>query len=288
MAQNQGMRFSYSMLSSWRRCRFRWYLQYIEGYITPTSLGQARGTCGHTALAYWYMRAKRGKKAGQRAIGVAWDKWQSIWEDDGPDPKEFALLEEALTRYFDWAKANDDWNMVTAEFHFDNPLGEFRLQGYIDGIVRKQDHVWLLENKFQKQARTAHLDLDAQVGVYMIGASLSGYKPVGVIYNIVRIGSGPTALKCPVERRFLYRSAEGLNAKIQEIHSQMKEMDQFKRQGGEIYRNETQNCNWDCGFYNVCLAMNEAGDVGDTLKGYEVRPFEERRKDGKKKSKNKK
>jgi hypothetical protein len=85
------------------------------------------------------------------------------------------------------------------------------------------------------------------------------------LYNIIRIGDGPTAKREPVVRRQVYRNDEGLSYKYYELLSQMKEMHIFAQKGGEIYRNETKDCSWDCHLYDVCLTLTDVGEADSQI-----------------------
>lgn len=253
MAAKDRINHSYTSLADWRRCRLRFYLSHVEGYEAPQSPGQARGFAGHRALAVYYTsQIKNRKKRIQAAMDAAAEVYQF---EEG-----FEMLESALSRYWDWCPDQDKgWQPITTEYRFEVKLGDVWLVGFIDMVIRWQGNIWLVENKFNQRVETAHLDMDQQVSTYMIGASLSGYSPIGVIYNIVRMGDGPTAIREPVVRKPLYRNPEGLSVKVNEIVAQAAEVEKFMRRGGTIYRNETKDCAWDCAFFKYCLALTDNG-----------------------------
>lgn len=247
--------FSHSSLATWRRCRYKFYLGYKERLVGPPSIGQARGTAGHRALAYWY----KNNKEDEPALQLAFDTFHGELLGDY-DYSEFEILEDALVRYFNWGRERDKWVFLEEEKEFDIPLSEStNLVGFIDGIVEMPNGIWILENKFNKQVSTRHLDLDPQVSIYMFAARAMGYKPQGVMYNIIRMSGGPTAEREPAVRTLVYRNPEGLAFKKQEILVQAEEMRRFILEGGAVYRNETKDCHWDCPFYKVCLGITDDG-----------------------------
>lgn len=145
----------------------------------------------------------------------------------------------------------------------------------MDGIVKDKIGEWILENKFLKQVSTSHLVTDPQVSYYMIAARLSGHKVLGVLYNMVRVGDGPTAKKEPVVRKQVYRNLEGLYYKYEELLRQFADMqkfiDKYSLEGGAIpYRNETKDCSWDCAYYPTCLALVDEGDIIEALEVLEA------------------
>jgi len=68
------------------------------------------------------------------------------------------------------------------------PVGNAFLGGRIDGIVEINSQPWVLERKttYAVDAQyMAKLPLDLQISTYMIGAKALGYRPAGVLYDIV-------------------------------------------------------------------------------------------------------
>jgi hypothetical protein len=168
----------------------------------------------------------------------------------------------------------DKFQLVGSEVEFNLALpGGNILNGFIDGILTLNGRNWLLENKFMKQASIKHVDLDAQVSIYMLAAYALGYNPVGTLYNVVRMSDGPTAEKEPVLRAYVYRNAEGLRTIQKEILEQMEEMEEFHQGKLRVFRNPTKDCSWDCQFYKVCLDMNDCGSPDATLKTYLVKDY---------------
>lgn len=260
--------FSHSMLAAWRRCRYRFELLYKDGYVSRQSVGQARGSAGHAALAYYY----KNDRDITLAIQEAWESYVEVLGEPA-DMEDWDLLESALIRYDVWAKQNDSFTVTDTEQHFELQFPNGKFQGFIDGVVEHAGRTWILEHKFNKRVETGHLDIDPQVSAYMLAAYLLGYKPMGVMYNIIRVSSGPTAIKEPVVRKFVYRNPEGLNYFAGEIDQQMIEINRHLAEGGYNYRNMTSDCSWDCPFYNVCLSLNDSGDGSAVLERMERRPF---------------
>lgn len=257
--------FSHSMLSTYRRCKYRFHLTYREAYIAPSSPGQFRGSAGHKALEVYYS----GDRNMQIAVQAAWDHWFEKLGDIPPD-EDWAMLESALYRYGEWAVKNDKFEVQQTEFHFDIPLTDrYNLQGYIDGVVKIGKGIWLLEHKFNKRVSTKHLDLDPQVSVYMLAAAILGLDPQGVFYNIIRMGDGPTALNDPVVRTMVYRNPEGLSYFFDETTELMEEVDAFLSGKGAVYRNMNADCSWDCAFTNVCLSLNDVGSANSVLNTFQ-------------------
>jgi hypothetical protein len=233
--------------------------------MQPKGLGLIRGTAGHEALASWYKEQDQVK-----ATEVAIEAWEG--DKDSKDLKE---LLQTLARYFEYSLKNDySFEVIETEQKFLLDIGEGQqLTGFIDGVVKYQDQIWLLEHKFNKRVETRHLDLDMQVSIYLLAAQLLGYDPAGVMYNVVRVGTKGKALTEPVVRSFVYRNKEGLRAVNGELIFQMQEVERYLEEGGAVYRNTTRDCSWDCGFHKVCLSINDTGEAQSILDTYERKEY---------------
>lgn len=259
---------SHSRLATWRRCRYKFDLTYRRKYKPKNkSQGLLRGSVGHFVLEQYY------KPESKWTFPQDTEEVMELWEDkEGVELEDKTWDEayDALMRYFTFAEENDNWEHLETELKFKIPIATdspLQLMGYIDGIVKEKGsgRVWLLEHKFQKMVSTKHLQMDQQVSIYMMVAKILGYDPAGVIYNMIRIGSGPTALREPVVREHVYRNPEGLVAIFRDLKLQAEEAYEFLTKGGRIYRNSTSNCHWDCQFYRVCLSINDTGDAQSVL-----------------------
>lgn len=262
MTDSEERHFSHSSLATWRRCKARYKWTYVDNYTTPPSVGQTRGSAGHAALAEWY-RTFNVDLAIEKAAAIYNEREIKTGENLMED---WDLLELILKRYFRWSEENDEFDKVIAlEQKFEFQLNGHTVIGYIDGVVQSGESLWLLENKFNKKVDTKALDIDAQVSLYMLACYKLGIDVRGVLYNIVRVAEGGIAAKEPVVRRKVYRNQEGLAMIEAETAVQLAEMSAYHKKNWPVYRNPTSNCSWDCGFYGVCLAINDDGDINTAL-----------------------
>lgn len=247
---------------------------------TPSSVGQARGTIGHAALGLWYsnMGKMEEKERDEASIKLAGSMLIDVEKArDESMQEEWELLQIILQRYFDWARAHDNFSEVIAiEHKFEIEIDGIPLIGYIDGIVRINKSIWLLEHKFNKQVRTSHIDLDPQMSIYLMAARKEGINATGVLYNVVRVAEKGIAATQPVERRQVFRNQEGLEFVEQELSIQMQEMKAAHEAGSipYLYRSQTSECSWDCSFYDCCLLINDCGDASPLLKKFPVKDYE--------------
>lgn len=255
------MNHSHTSLSTWRRCKFQFYMKYKLGIYPRSSVGQNRGSAGHKALETYYSDPERDPV---KAIEAAWQDYSSGGEVTNRE--DWDLLERVLGRYFEWVSVEnrDNFEVVETELRFELEIGNYPFVGVIDGVVKdRSDKVWFLEHKFNKRVSTSHLDYDPQVSNYMLAGHLMGLDPIGVIYNIVRVGDGPTAIKEPVVRKRVFRNTEGLAYYASELLSQIEEIEAFLKEETTVppYRNLTSDCSWQCSFLNSCLEINDSGNV---------------------------
>jgi RecB family exonuclease len=257
-------KFSHSSLKTFRRCRYRYFLHYVQNYDPLPSKGLVRGSVGHAALGEFYKKINLPQEERvELALKAASDE---LFKYDEEFQEEWDFMDLILRRYFDWASINDPFSEVIGiEEKFELTLGKHTLIGYIDGIVASRGSNWLLESKFLSQVSTKSLPLDPQVSIYLLAARKLGYNPRGVYYNIVRMAKGGIAEREPVVRMPVFRNNEGLKVIERELIAQMDEMQDFHDGMQIIYRNTIGDCSWDCGFYDVCLSLNDDGTSQSVL-----------------------
>jgi hypothetical protein len=262
------MNLSHTSMADYRRCKVRFYWKYMKNYDPLPSEGLRRGSIGHAALAEWYRSKDR-----EKAIQIASDKlfeFENILSADLSS--EWDLISIILDRYFDWSLKNDRFKCLEIEKKYSFELDGLPAVFIIDGIVEDMGNLWVLEHKFVKKAYLSHIDLDMQLSIYIYAARKLGYPVTGAIYNVIRVGAGGIAEKEPVLRKLVYRNPEGMEVIEKELQVQAREIKEFlDNEGNPLYRNPTKDCSWDCGFYRVCLSVNDNGDADCVLRTYPVR-----------------
>lgn len=255
------MRVSHSMTQTWRRCRHKFYLHYIEGWRAKhKARGLALGSMGHMALAEWYSSFDAAK-----ALAVA-EK-----ESEDPEGEDFQLLKLVLERYFAWDLLQGDISGELShgitELEFNIPIGlGHTIYGFIDRVFERLDKtLWVMEHKFNKSASVQHLALDPQISIYIAAARRLGYAVNGVLFNVIRMSDGPTARKEPALRDFAFRSELQGEAILEDLGIQAEEILEFTLlnpilQARKAYRNPTKDCSWDCPFYRACQIAMEGED----------------------------
>ena len=258
------IRISHTRAGCWRSCRRKYYWSYVRGLRSPaTSPAMELGRVGHLVLQSYYLNMNE-----EKAMEVLEDPKNEI------DEATYEHAYELLPRYFDACRSLDNFKVMATEKWFDLPLGGergHRLIGIVDGLLQRNDgSMWLLEHKFSGRISTKHLDIDPQTSIYVLAAKSLEWDVKGVLFNIIRTGTGPTAKREPIVRAYAYRPPSSTNLMSEELLQQAREMQRFEdiedpaSQQRVAYRNPGQSCNW-CPFYRVCLEYQDGGDVETML-----------------------
>jgi hypothetical protein len=188
-----------------KTCRRLWKYAYKENLKLPedplNALWIGRGV--HAGLATYY-------RGGDPLAGFhIWlDKKLPPHKRDALDEESWRKLQEIitlsetmLTNYKTFAERNDAFEVVAVETPLSVlvPGTKARLQGTLDLLIRKNNHLWVFDHKtcasFVDQQ---HLDIDDQMTAYQwLVWKTCGEQPAGAIYNELRkkIPATPYLLK---------------------------------------------------------------------------------------------
>ena len=183
--------------------------------------------------------------------------------------------------------------------------------GTFDGVYRNlwDGSIWLMEHKTAKTISTRHLPLDDQAGSYWAVASKilqdrgilrKGDRIEGIMYNFLRKAmpdvrpqndegkylnkNGSVSKNQPSPlfvREPVYRDRRERAAQLRRIQDEALEMEDARKQPDRIIKNPTQDCSWDCAFYDLCLLHDKGGDDWEDYRDvmFEVRdPYADHRK----------
>lgn len=193
-----------------------------------------------------------------RFDGIVKDSMGHYWVLEHKTAKTFGdwdaklPLDEQITSYI-WA----------AEYLYDIPV-----EGVIYNGLRKKAPVippLLKSGKGLSQNKS----MDTTFEVYMHEIIRHGFDPKDYegILNILRAKGNKF-----FRREFVRRTPQEIESMKEQIFYEACDMLQVEH----FYANPTRDCSWDCDFYNVCVMMQNKGDVEPLLEDmYEKRQAEE-------------
>lgn len=232
--------YSNNSTSTFRRCKYKYYLSYGNekiGVASEKGPGLKMGSAGHMALKAFY---------SGKPIKVAMDwAYESFSPSNEAEDKKFEALKTVLKNYWPIAKT-DRWKIIEVEKKVE--IG--RYQGIFDLIITNPNgKIWIVDHKFKRSHSVRHLDMDTQVSFYLMLARMLGIEAQGLLYNIIPTDGGKD--RYPV-RKLVSRSPWYLDNFQKDLEVQIKEMDTFYTTPTP-YRSSTDACEWDCQFYDFCL-----------------------------------
>jgi hypothetical protein len=261
---------SYSQLQTWRRCKRRWYLGYVEKLekTTPTN-ALWLGVGVHEALDQYYASNPRDVAV----LHKAFDEWAFAQKDEVEKQiaglaqeaqikldlqKNYELGIDILDNYAAFAPANDAFDVIATEAMFEVPIGaEIRMydadngtigtvpiyyRGRIDGIVRlhSDSRLYLLEH---------------------------GQPIAGVYYNILRKQKNGPRVKAPlVYRLTVERSRASIRDWPEQVRMIVKDME-LVSEHGLYYHTPADDCNF-CDFFTICSLIQDEADPQDYIDTY--------------------
>lgn len=253
-----------------------------QWYVGP---GQKRGI--HPA-DYWL------DWVGEEVEQIRTAQSDNFKEDIWVDARD--LGEAMLVGYIERYGRDESWDVVAPEetFQIDIPFrnkeGVLAIYaGTFDLVYRdlSDGSIWLGEHKTAKAISTSHLGLDDQAGSYWAIASRvlqsrgvlkKGDRIEGIMYNFLRKGfsddrlenekgqklnkdgsvsknqPSPLFLRHPVDRTKAEQASQ-----LKRIQDEVSWMDIARRNPDRITKNSTQNCHWDCSFFDMCELHEKGG-----------------------------
>jgi hypothetical protein len=240
------MIISTSEMRAFQRCEREHAHLYTLGYKPVERAHALRfGSLIHAALESWWLWRE---DAGMGRLDAALTKIAHAIQEDDCRVDEFdrVRVEELIRGYHaEWADVSLE--MIAVEAEFTTPIADpdtgdelpgIVLGGKIDALARDNDgYVWVVEHKTATDPGAgvywARLSLDLQCSVYLLGAQALGFKPKGVLYDV--IGKPKISpLKATPEDQRKYRKADGgLYAGQREADETPEE---FRRRVAELVR----------------------------------------------------
>ena len=197
--------------SAFKRCMWRWWMEYREGWRTRYVQADALwfGIGIHEALAPWYLKGKRRgphpADTFETWVGEEIGYAKTYLDDSFDEPvwieaKELGIA--MLEGYVNTYGKDPQWHIISTEQPFrvtitrqGKPIAVFSSRW--DGVLRNlaDGRIYLAEHKTASQISTAYLELDDQGGSYWAVASQilrakkvlrPGEEISGIIYNFLR------------------------------------------------------------------------------------------------------
>ena len=186
---------TYSALNTFRNCPRKYKNRYLDN-LRPRERAEALsfGSVIHTAIELWY----RSQNAESRLRDVL-TYIDDAFEDRLADSNQMVQwhLATAMIRGYAERYAIEEFEIVEVEKEFVGEIRNpdtgrqsqtFRIAGKVDGIVRCNDGLYLIEHKTASSVDSSYLDklwTDTQIALYCHYLRELGYPIVGVIYNVL-------------------------------------------------------------------------------------------------------
>ena len=193
----ENIRVSYSMLSTFRNCRKACKFRYNDG-LKPleTSKALRYGSMTHSALEIFHLSRSPTK------VGDYIDTYYK--ENPNLDTTEFTITKAMMDAYCKKYE-KEDFEVIWIEKDFEGPIIDMKtyepipgvyMCGKLDGLIKRDDGYWLLENKTASKIDGNYLEKlwsDFQIIMYCYYVKKCfNIDCQGVLYNIL--------LKCNLKK----------------------------------------------------------------------------------------
>lgn len=284
------LKVSPSEISTFRRCRRKWYLKYHQGWtpkVQPVTSAALLGTRIHAALEAYY-----GYDIDPlSALGVIYDNEVMLRPDAELELRsELAWAYTMVEGYLDWAAetgVDQEYDVVAVERALEVPIllsnGEMAIvSGKLDQIVRRKiDGALCLRD--WKTVGTLHkadlLVLDEQMRIYsaLLSIAADGMRVDGALYAMLLRSKRTARASGPFYEQvhINYNRAEH-QSMLMRLKGVLDDMDRVSRQlstglidhRAAAYPNPmTDRCGWDCSeFKLICPMFDDNSRVNDALR----------------------
>ncbi len=252
-----------SGVSSWQRCKYQWYLSYIEGFTSGSNKSYERGKLVHKFEESFY-----NLYIGQQVTPIEAEQFNEIRKEH---ENQFAKIEDiamfywALStfgRYTEFAALNDDFIPLATEVELFVPTDlefggkQVYLHGILDLVFERAGEIGVMDHKSHYTERgrwtAAMVYFDQQLAMYGLMLHMLGFEPKVAVINSINVFEYKNIAREPLEKLF-NRETVTLNPKRlgryrDNIYAIIKDM----RTSAEYPMNLTQQCPKMCGYSNVC------------------------------------
>jgi len=288
-------RFTNSELTTWRRCRRKWWLAHWRKLAPKTqhlNLNRETGTIVHDVLAHAY------NNAWEIDIKAAVAYSTYAMQENAHDPEceicikttneitELSIL--MVEGYKQWLAeegADSDYEFIAQEEAVSYvPEGwpwDVELLGLIDSKFKRisdsaslfRDHKTV--QNFTDLPKTAHLDTQFKF-YHMLERATSKERTDGIELNMLKRVKRTSRAKPPFYKRHEVRHDDSTMESFwyqvfETVSDIMKTEDRLSRANTEgkpenfMYPTPTKDCSWDCDFFPVCPMFDSGEDAEDFL-----------------------
>lgn len=271
MAGNPIVYFSYSRLSTYDHCQYRFKLQYIDRLTKPDeSIEAFVGKRVHETLEYLYQLRQEEKMVPvfDDLLVYYREQWVKHWHNRiGRVQMRLPLTyyerlgEECIARYYRTSYPFTE-NVIGIEKEIEFLLDDdpqFRFKGIIDRIDQNPDDtVTITDYKTGKKALSQkQADSDLQLTIYQLGIEAAGLDTNQAIlrWYFLQVGKIITSVRTPSQHTLLTRKVKQKAENILE----------HVANGKSFLARETMLCNW-CYFWEECPVKNATNPYVGNLK----------------------
>lgn len=274
-------------LKSFKRCRRKWALGELAA-IQPQKLNMNffLGTAIHAALEEWHTSFDVDMMF--EAFYAACNEDTKSLREDTPwlyAEQEAEILENQELGIAMLQGYIEHWNPETfvvakaggkplLEVKFKVPILDrngrktrYTYAGMMDGIVRDEYGIWILERKTTTNTNAEYLRLDDQNLMYLAYAIEMWPKLEphlrGVLYDFLRKQKPSNRVKSPLFfRERIYRNSYEIKSAMEQVYSVVEDMERVAKDPDvRAYPTPTRDCSWDCSYKQICRAMSDGTDV---------------------------
>lgn len=268
---------SYTQLSTFQRCKYKYWLQYILALNPVTKpVGFMRGIMLHQAVDKFYS-SHNNEEAGRAVIG---DEAQKALNSGANQSQVMAVEEEALVTYDNYIKTAvpmDDFEVLIPEGNKgmevegrilltlrDGSTKELLFK--LDGLIQRGDSYWVFEMKFQKNLDISYLPDDLQSTLYI--SAWNKLQPStaveGVLYSVCN--PKPNKKNEFIIRQYTTRSQAEQKIALRGAAAVVDEMI-LTDQADLFPMHVSRTCSWDCQFYSACYGVRQGASIADFVDG---------------------
>lgn len=177
---------SNSKINTYRRCHRAYYFKYILK-LRPKKKGAAlrRGSIIHECIEAYNSGRSWKKVYGKFEKEFYKNTFQEEILEFGDIPKMVKEIMENYAFYYE----DEPYEYLENELHFELPLMPgVTIEGYMDSVVKdEKNKIWPKESKtYSKDPNYDFLLFNQQSGIYTWAAMELGYKPEGVLWDIIK------------------------------------------------------------------------------------------------------